>query len=229
MLDYAKMYHGDTALSRLYQGDDLIWEKGAPAPSYDETKIAVVLLDEHDEPTDEIEYFETIADTSTYLKNNTSSRYLVNIGKQTGVDTIVDDAFSECFSLVLVSLPIGVTSIGASAFYHTSLTSIDIPFGVTTIGEAAFRYCPELVTVNIPDSVLSISNYAFTDCTSLTSVDIPDSVTNLGWYSFGECSSLSNVSLSSGLTVIENNMFIRCTSLTSIEIPNGVTTIEYLP
>ena len=91
----------------------------------------------------------------------------------------------------------GVTSIGNSAFYGSSLTSITIPDSVTSIGDYAFHYCMSLTSVKIPDGVTRICQKVFQDCSSLTSVEIPDSVASIGSNAFYNCTALKNVYYSS--------------------------------
>lgn len=65
-------------------------------------------------------------------------------------------------SIIDVTIPDGVTSIGGFAFMGcTSLQSIDIPNGVTSIGSFAFSGCKSLQSIQIPDSIISISGDAF--------------------------------------------------------------------
>jgi hypothetical protein len=203
MLDYAKMYLGDTALSRLYQGDDLIWEKGTPAPSYDETRIAVALLDENDEPTDNVTYFETIADSAAYLKNNTESRYLVSVGSETQIEEIGKNAFHSC----------------------TSLAKLRIPATVLDLGEAAFGGCSNLLEVKMIYGTISISKQAFGGCASLREIVIPDSVTSIGGGAFSGCTKIENISLPQNLTILSGGLFGGCASLHEIVIPDSVTSI----
>ena len=142
------------------------------------------------------------------------------------VTSIGYEAFSDCTSLISVTIPDSVTSIGASAFNGcTSLTSVTIPDSITSIEGFAFASCTSLTSVTIPDSVTEIGKYAFADCTSLTSVTIPDSVTSIGKYAFYKCTSLTSVTIPNSVTEIGESAFIYCTSLTSITIPNSVTSI----
>ena len=65
----------------------------------------------------------------------------------------------------------GVTSIGEMAFYDCyRLSSITIPNSVTSVGGAAFFNCTGLTSVSIPNSVTSIGSSAFKACYGLTSV-----------------------------------------------------------
>jgi hypothetical protein len=107
------------------------------------------------------------------------------------VTCIADFAFVSCSSLASVTIPGGVTSIGANAFaLCNSLTNASIGNGVTSIGQGAFNDCTGLVSVKIPASVTSIGPSAFADCSGLASVMIPASVTNIGGEAFTGCTSL---------------------------------------
>lgn len=107
------------------------------------------------------------------------------LGNESGID-IADTAFmgtpydaSKPFSLIVENgkvlgyhgtcpatlsasdFPVGVTSIGPSAFSGvTSLTNIEIPTGVANIGDSAFYYSA-LTNVVLPASVMTIGYYAF--------------------------------------------------------------------
>ena len=73
-----------------------------------------------------------------------------------------------------------VTSLGASCFSCSSLTSITIPSSVTSLGSTCFAGCSCLTSITIPSSVTSLSAACFYNCSGLTSITIPSSVTSLG-------------------------------------------------
>ena len=80
------------------------------------------------------------------------------------------DGFSDIRSLVSVSLPQGLETIGECAFRGCeSLKNINIPESVTCIKEEAFKGCTSLVSINIPNRNISIGQEAFFGCTSLRS------------------------------------------------------------
>ena len=107
---------------------------------------------------------------------------------------------------------------------RASIKSVTIPDGVTNIGAYAFRGCTALTSVTIPSSVTSIGAYAFSGCTPLTSITIPDGVTNIGTSAFSGCTSLTSITIPDGVTSIGDSAF-SFTSLTSVTIPSSVTSI----
>ena len=97
------------------------------------------------------------------------------------------------------TIPSGVTSIGAYAFYNcSSLTGITIPNSVTIIDDSAFYECKSLTSVTIPNSVTSIGTSAFQYCNGLTSIDIPNSVTSISSNTFRYCLSLTSITTNAG-------------------------------
>ena len=74
------------------------------------------------------------------------------------------DFNDECDFGNCVTVPEGVTTIGAWAFYDSrSLLSVIGPHGVTTIHKNAFGDCKRLQAVIISDSVTGIDDEAFGD------------------------------------------------------------------
>ena len=110
-------------------------------------------------------------------------------------------------------------SNNAPAFYGiTSLISVSIPDSVTSIGQYTFAACTSLTRVTIPNSVTSIGSNAFSGCTSLTRVTIPSSVTSIGGSAFAACASLTRVAIGTGVTSIGSGAFAACASLTRVTI-----------
>ena len=165
-----------------------------------------------------------------------------------GVTSIGKDAFRNCGSLIDVTIPNSVISIGAEAFAYSGLTSVTIPDsvtsigngaflnchsltsvtisnGVTTIAENTFMYCNSLTSVIIPDGVISIERSAFYKCTNLASVTIPNSVTSIGDFAFSVSQRLTNVTIPDSVTNIGASAFYYCVNLTSVTIPDSVTSI----
>ena len=140
------------------------------------------------------------------------------------VIAIVDNAFEQC-SVISVTIPETVTSIGRSAFSDcTQLKSVTILGNVTSIGRSAFSGCTQLESVTISEGVASIGDNAFRS-TRLTSVTIPGSVTSIGDSAFSN-TRLTSVTIPRSVTSIESYTFSGCTQLESVTISEGVTTSE---
>jgi hypothetical protein len=140
-----------------------------------------------------------------------------------------------------------VKEIAARAFQRTTITTVSIPAGVTIIGANAFTGSDKLYSVTLPDTLITIGREAFQGCTALTSITIPNSVTSIEqsasantglrsivWpasaaeikeYTFRESPNLESVVLPEGLTRIENGAFYRCPALTEINIPSTIQNI----
>ena len=168
-------------------------------------------------------------DNAYYLGNNNNPYVVLIEVKDTNITSInihsntkiIYYAFSGCEKLASVTLPNGVTSIGACAFWNCfDLTSIEIPDSVTSIDYGAFAYCKSLTSVTIPNSVTSIGEDAFRDCYKLTSITIPDSVTSIGELAFINCYSLTSI------TVDESNEYYRSIDGT-LYSKDGTMLIQY--
>lgn len=135
------------------------------------------------------------------------------------------DAFYFCSSLLNVTIPSSITSLGEYAFdcCH-SLLSVTIPSGVETLEEGTFYECLSILNITIPKSVTYLSSDVFELCASLQSITLPDSITRIGG-DFGKCSSLSNIIIPSGVTQIRRYTFQDCVLLSSVTIPDTVTKI----
>ena len=107
--------------------------------------------------------------TGTYAKSKSGTTNCLCISAVVtlgNVEIIPNMAFSSlsggCTKITEVEIPLGVTSIGNSAFYQcTGLTSVTIPDGVTSIGTSAFNGCSSLTHITIPSSIISIGGTAF--------------------------------------------------------------------
>jgi hypothetical protein len=156
--------------------------------------------------------------------DNVQNAKEIRIGK--AVTSIGHDTFSDCTSLISVTIPSTVTTIGTYAFYNCSkLTSITIPDTVTSIGGYVFYNCSSLTSITIPEGVTSIGGNLFNGCTNLISVVIPSTVTTIGARAFYICKSLTSITIPDGVTSIGEWAFYNCSTLTSIIIPESVTSI----
>ena len=158
---------------------------------------------------------------------------VTNRGVELTVLNINDYSYYKNSSIVSVSLPGTLTSIGVSAFRNsTQLTSIDIPNAVTTIGEYAFDGCSSLTsltfnatnctscgspsrpafpstisTLTFGDGVTQIPAYFLYNGSQIESVSVPNAVTTIGEYAFYNSKNLKSLTLGSGLLSIGNRAF----------------------
>jgi hypothetical protein len=110
------------------------------------TSIGVALFGvtniSYDYTADNLNYLISRSGQSAYLVDGLSASGSVNIPAQVNnvyVKLISDGAFSGNPSLISITIPDSVTSIGKYSFYGSSnLTSITIPDSVTSIGPEAF-------------------------------------------------------------------------------------------
>ena len=129
-------------------------------------------------------------------------------------------AISE--NILSVSLPTGLTRIGARAFcYTSSLQQIDIPSSVTHIGYSAFSQSG-IRSLSIPEGVTVLERDAFMNCNKLRSVELPNSLTTLDAGAFAYCYGLRSVTLGENIDTIGSYVFMNDEQLTSIHIPSSV-------
>ena len=166
-----------------------------------------------------------------------------------GVTSVGQYTFYGANALTSVSLPIGLLSINAGAFYSSAITSITLPSTVTSIAASAFRACTALTSASLEAAAFtSVPNYLFYGCTALTTVSLPDSVTSITHYAFQNCSSLASFNapaelLSIGDYVFENTaltnftanaklqsigsyVFRYCAGLMNLALPESMTYIS---
>lgn len=186
--------------------------------------------------------FTPPADYALVIPNEIASMPVVSIG---------ESAFMGKTTVVSVTIPSTVTSIGASAFescseletatfadgiiltdipsrcfyYCSKLEGITIPSSVTTVGTSAFYHCDAITSLTIPSNIRTISDYGFDNCRGLTSVTIESGVTSLGGWSFRSCRQLTEFIIPSSVTTIGTYAFSYCVSLEEVTIPSSVTSI----
>ena len=83
-----------------------------------------------------------------------------------------------------------IVSTGYDAYQETigmitrQGTTVTIPEGVTRIGASAFRNMGSMTKLIIPDTVTEIGNYAISSCNAITEIYIPASVTTINANTF---------------------------------------------
>ena len=144
------------------------------------------------------------------------------------IKMIENYSFSDCASLIAVSLPKSLISIGNCSFVNcAALTNLSFPDTLTEIGSLAFGGCSSLQHVILPKGIKEIAESTFADCANLVSVTCQDSLTIIGYKAFDGCTSLKNLMLSKNLEKIGWAAFRGCRQLNSLALPDRLSTIEY--
>lgn len=108
-----------------------------------------------------------------------------------------------------VDVPAGTTSIANSAYKDcTSLVSITFPASLQTVGDEAFKGASNLIVADLESTkVTSIGARAFSDC-RLTTVKLPSTLQTTGRQVFWQCSRLLALDLSAtSMVTIEPQWF----------------------
>ena len=154
--------------------------------------------------------------------------YIDSISLPSGLESIGNNAFYECYNLSHITIPNSVQKIGYCAFLSCSnIISVSIPNSVTSIGFGAFSGCNSMKIIKIPEGITDIGDHMFESCTSLSSITIPENVVNIGNYAFQYCTNLRHIELNEKLMSIGSYAFYNCSSLSFIKIPDAVRNIYY--
>ena len=203
-------------------------------PAYDETKIALIELDENDNPTSNVSYFSSFdSDFWAEMNADQSDRFWVRVGADSGITSIANQAFGTqstgTATLRKMTIEPTVTVVGSYAFANcTNLKSIEFSFtGSTgTVGTGAFLNCTALTSIDLP-VCYSIYNDAFMNCSALASVTLYDGLHSILQRAFGGCTALTSIEIPSTVTAMYNQYkyetFKGCTNLTQITVqqPSG--------
>ena len=99
--------------------------------------------------------------------------------------------------------------------YITYIELLSLPIGLTSIGDYAFSDCQKLLGVIIPKNVNIIGKKAFYGCTKLPAVALQN-VEVIGEYAFAGCTKLATVTIGENAAEIQQGAFYNCSAITSI-------------
>lgn len=127
-----------------------------------------------------------VTSISDWFTSNTVITAFSEFVNFSGITTLLDNrAFKGCSSLVEITLPASLTSIGTYAFESCSALTKVNGLGstqVTSLGTAAFQGCSALKEITLPATLTSIENYVFRGCESLKYLRInANTPPTLGW------------------------------------------------
>ena len=155
-----------------------------------------------------------------------------------GVQTIEDSAFANNPGLTSVSIPEGVTSIGANAFASCALETVSLSKTVSNVEAGAFADNQGLTSISVDANNTyyqtingdlyskdnkTLYQYAIGKVDTVFTVDAK--VTTIADYAF-ENSNLTSIALHNGITSIGKGAFQGCASLTSMILPEGLDKID---
>lgn len=150
-----------------------------------------------------------------------------------GIESIKDEAFAECLSLIMMTGFDSLKTIGDLAFYDCqSMQTFSVPESTTKIGEECFENCLNLRAVVLKGSVSAISRYCFYGCEKLADISTTEqqksSLKIIGVEAFAECSNLKNPDFSdfTSLTEIGEGAFMNCSEMVSIKLPKSLEKIH---
>ncbi len=95
-------------------------------------------------------------------------------------------------ALTSITMSDNVTSIGATAFYNSGLTSFNFPSALQYIYSNAFQNSAIEGTISLPAGVQSIGTQAFAG-TKVTKVEIPAAVASIGSAAFAPITTLAEI------------------------------------
>ncbi len=189
-----------------------------------------------------------VTNLNNVFKGNTSIvsfdelQYFTSLSTLNGANSNSTGEFNGCSSLVSITFPSSLTTIGGHAFYGCS--SLESVWGgnVTYFGYGCFRECSSLLDIDISHATqvygyafyltdlsgkeISMPNLTRFDALAFTGSNISKvlnlgSITSLPDHSYGagpfsSCTSLTQVTLPSTCGTINRYSFSGCTSLTTV-------------
>jgi len=127
-----------------------------------------------------------------------------------------DGAFKDCGSLISVTMPQNLTSIGGFLGAY-ALKGLVVPKSVTSI--PSFQNCYSLIRISLPKTTSSLTS--FNSCYSLKNITIPDNISSLG--GFQDCASLERLVAPASVTTIQGSCCSKASSLSVLIIKGNVT------
>ena len=111
----------------------------------------------------------------------------------------------------------GVVFIDQSAFQDdSSLVSITIPSSVTSMGQSVFKNCVALQSANILNSI--INNNQFQNCTALKDVTFSNNLTTINTNAFLNCPNVETLTIPSSVTNVSSGAFSGMSGLKTLNI-----------
>lgn len=139
------------------------------------------------------------------------------------VSVIRPKAFMMTPALQAVSLPDGLTELGAMAFAHSGLKRVEIPDSVATLGDFTFYQSDLSEGVRLPEGIKELS-FGMLMESGLTEIAFPASLEHTGEGTFYYCRQLTEVQMNNGLQTIDDWAFTN-TAIASVDLPDTLVRI----
>ena len=236
-----KKYEGWTMFRNIYDGNLKEITIGDLAYSLNSsTKEATVLKEDNYSEIKTVSVPSTIkVDGVNYSVKEIGARAfsgtsIVSVEIATGIETIAQEAFSNCEQLSKLSLPSTLVTIEQSAFNNCRrLTGIKIPASVKTIGSNALSGCYNLESIEVVDgnkvyeslgSNVIVERNTNTLLLGCKNSVIPSSVAAIGAEAFYNCQ-IARIQIPESVKSIGYNAFASCDYLTEVTLPEGIDSI----
>ena len=156
---------------------------------------------------------------------------LTSIDIPDSVDYLGSHAFYECSNLRNINWNNSIESIKENCFRHCiSLVTVKVPDQVSSIDRGAFSFCASLTNIYLPNRLDAIPNTMCYNSTELKGVLIPSSVNSIGRYAFYNCHRLYQIQFDGSkeewYEIIKHPEWNKNASIDRIICNNGVIVIE---
>ena len=169
------------------------------------------------------QYTVTGVNASAFNRDTT----LISLSIPASVQSIGSWTFYNCTALTTVNWNANNVTVGSYAFSgDTNITTLVFGSGVTKIPNSLCSGWSHLTNLTLPETVDTIGDYAFQNCSTLTAFTIPASVRYIGRYAFWDCSALTAVTIPASVRYISSYAFLNCSALTTVNWnANNVTIV----
>ncbi|OHT11345.1 hypothetical protein TRFO_19223 [Tritrichomonas foetus] len=142
-----------------------------------------------------------------------------------GIVTLAAGAFYTCM-ITQISFPSSVENIESSVFYYTQInTHITIPETVKNIGALAFFSNILVPSISVNCKLTVLESGIFLSCREMTTITLPNTIVKISSEAFYNCIKLVNINIPSSLIHIGDNAFYFCVSLPNIVFPETLLSI----